>query len=371
MKLKYRTTSIAIISIFTVFMMVLFFLLPKADFSENENRYLAVFPQLKVKNVLNGSYMSDLSSYLCDHFPFRNCFLPIKTEYEKNILAKAEINNIYRGRDGFYIEKYNKPKNTDKIINTLNSFDKSVDVPVSLMLVPTAVTVYKDKLPSYSESTAQTDEMNKIYESTSFNDINVLNMLLSLNDEDNLYYKLDHHWTTFSAYNAYRLFCQSMDITPQKESDFNIYEATNSFLGTIYSKVNDNTAHPDSIYIYGQDNNITVDYPDKGITTNTLYNNDYLLKKDKYSVFLDNLHPLVVVTNDDAESNEEIAIVKDSYANCFIPFLVKHYKKIHIFDTRYYKESVSNYINSNSIGQVLILYNMNTIDSDTGITGIY
>ena len=107
-------------------------------------------------------------------------------------------------------------------------------------------------------------------------------------------------------------------------------------------------------------------------TADSLYNFEYLDKKDKYSMFLNNIHPFIEITNETADSDKELAVVKDSYANCLVPFLVNHYRKVYVFDTRYYKGGPSKFINENrQITDVLLLYNMNTLDNDTGIGGIY
>ena len=51
---------------------------------------------------------------------------------------------------------------------------------------------------------------------------------------------------------------------------------------------------------------------------------------------------------------------------------MRYYKKIYVVDTRYYKDAISEFINQNKkIKDVLVLYNMNTIDSDLGVGGIY
>ena len=49
---------------------------------------------------------------------------------------------------------------------------------------------------------------------------------------------------------------------------------------------------------------------------------NFIDKKDKYALFLDNNHPLIVVTNNDIDTDREIVVIKDSYANSFIPFLI-------------------------------------------------
>ena len=148
---------------------------------------------------------------------------------------------------------------------------------------------------------------------------------------------------------------------------------TAEFYGTIYSKVNDYSHKADSITIYTNPaDRLTVDYTDTDEITNTLYNLDYVSQKDKYSLFLNNLHTLIEITNETAESDRELVLIKDSYANSMVPFLAHHYKKIYVFDTRYYKQGPSSFIEEHpSVTDVLLLYNMNTLDTDSGIRGIY
>ena len=132
-------------------------------------------------------------------------------------------------------------------------------------------------------------------------------------------------------------------------------------------------AGKDTITVFAQeDSHLTVNYMDTKEKTDTLYAPAYLETKDKYSYFLNNIHPMIEITNEDTDSEEVLVLIKDSYANCIVPFLVNHYQKIYVVDTRYYKSSVSAFINDNAeVTDVLVLYNMNTIDADLGIGGIY
>ena len=55
-----------------------------------------------------------------------------------------------------------------------------------------------------------------------------------------------------------------------------------------------------------------------------------------------------------------------------VPFLAHHYRKIYVLDTRYYRDGPSSFLEAHrDITDVLLLYNMNTLDGDTGIRGIY
>ncbi len=129
----------------------------------------------------------------------------------------------------------------------------------------------------------------------------------------------------------------------------------------------------DAITVYtNPEDRLRVTYEDTGEVSDSLYNFDYLQEKDKYSLFLNNIHPLVEIENETAPSDDVLMLIKDSYANSMVPFLTHHYKKIYVFDTRYYKDGPSSFLEEHGeVTDVLILYNMNTLDGDTGIRGIY
>ena len=114
------TASVLILSI-------TFLLLKKQEFSENENRYLEPLPALTWESVKSGQYMENINSYLCDHFPFRDFFIGLKTRTEIT-LGRREINQVFIGRDGYLIEKYQKPVNTEQISRTLKTFGEKEEL---------------------------------------------------------------------------------------------------------------------------------------------------------------------------------------------------------------------------------------------------
>ena len=67
------------------------------------------------------------------------------------------------------------------------------------------------------------------------------------------------------------------------------------------------------------------------------------------------------------ENENSILVIKNSYANSFIPFLTSHYKNIYVIDLRYYNKSVSDFVKSKNIDNVLILYNLNNLYDDMSI----
>lgn len=358
------------ILLFTVFLCVS----KKKEFSEQENRYLSSFPEFSWEALKDGDYTADLESYLADHFPCRDFFMGVKTGFELATGSK-EINDVYIAKDGYLIEKYQKPTNTEKIIRVFNGLDEAVtEAEVYLMLVPTASEIYADKLPENAPVGSQIATLTEIYEAVSCRPVYVAEALEGQKDgEKELYYRTDHHWTSYGAYVAYQEFCKVQGFEAVELSAMEEKTVTEEFKGTIYSKVNDYTREGDEITIYENPaQKLTVNYTDTGEVTDSLYNYEYLEKKDKYSFFLNNIHPMIEITNEAADTDRELVLIKDSYANCMVPFLVNHYSKIYVIDPRYYKNAVSELVNENTARtDVLLLYNMNTIDTDLGIGGIY
>ena len=365
----YNKILALILSLFVIIFFCVFIFNKSQKFSENENRYLQQLPKFSINSLLKGEYIEKIENYFADQFPLRNGFMSIKTTFDKSI-GKKDINNVYISSDDYLIEKYKKPINSDRIIKSLNSFYQNLNyVNINLMLVPTSISINSDKLPNNVEFKEQMQELNYIYDKITFNTINVYDTLLEQNKYYQMYYKLDHHWTSYGAYYAYVEYAKANNIKYLSINDFEIEEVTKDFNGTLYSKSNDYSRKPDSIYLFiPKKHDYEVEYVFNKKKTDTLYELSYLDKKDKYSLFLDNNHPLIVVTNKDLNSKNEIVVIKDSYANSIIPFLINHYSKVHIIDPRFYQNDISEYIKSNkNIKDALILYNMNTIDEDVGI----
>ena len=384
---------------------------PKQTFSENENRALASWPVYSFGALKDGSYMSGIQTYLSDHFPLRDPFMTLKTKYEM-LTGREEINDIYLAKDGYYIEAYKTPKQQKKIITQFQKLQDAITTGakenVRVMLVPTAISTYNAKLPNCAPDRGvlrQVDTMNEIYAALpNMQKVDAWSALQAAaaqegtdhplasadangaqsvadtgdagcdtSDTDGLYYHTDHHWTTHGAYVGYQAYCDAAGLSPIPEADFQKTCVTTDFHGTIFSKLHDSTVPGDAITLYENPaNQLTVSYPDTGEVTDTLYNRDYLTQKDKYSMFLNNLHPLVEITNASAASDRQLVLIKDSYANSMVPFLVNHYQKIYVFDTRYYRFGPSSFINEHpEVTDVLLLYNMNTIDTDLGVGGIF
>ena len=99
-----------------------------------------------------------------------------------------------------------------------------------------------------------------------------------------------------------------------------------------------------------------------GETYDSLYFNEYLHKKDKYAVYFGGNYDKVDIEIGEttgqaaqtASSKGSLLILKDSFANSFVPYLLGDYSRITMIDSRYYRGSVTEL--AEDYDEVLILY---------------
>lgn len=369
----HRKANKILIVMFITFLLIiniLNILTPDKKFSEVENRVLAQLPEFKLKNVISGRFTKKFEEYIIDQFVFRDFWVGIKSDIQR-LTLKSENKGIFFGKDGYLLEHYRKPhESLDENIESINIFSNELsNIATYLLLVPSSVKVYEDKLPLFASPYDQlkTIEYVRANLSKDIEFIDVYNILDAKKNEY-IYFKTDHHWTMRGAYYVYQELAKQLGIKPYGIREFNSKIISNTFYGTFYSKASNRHISPDSIEILHPKFDITYEicYEDSGECTDKLYELKHLDTKDKYSVFLDGNHALVTIKTS-VKNNKKIAILKDSYSHCFIPFLANHYEEIHVIDLRYYKLNVYKYIKNHDIKESLFLYNVSTFSTDENI----
>lgn len=361
MNRKNRYFFIIFISFWAIFS-ILNLIIPNKEFSQNENRMLAKKPNFKIQELVTGKYVEKLDNYINDHFIFRDLWLKIKSVEEK-ALGKTENNNVYIGKDGYLFEKLKYTKQSEKKINDLvdviNSFYQNTNITTYFLAIPNSIYINEDKLPKFAETFNQEELINEIYGKTK--NIKTINVVETLRNNKNeyIYFKTDHHITSDGAYLVYLEYCKKAGITPITE--YNKKIVTDSFLGSFDSKAQIINQEKDKIVVYENTNNtqgITA-YYDKE-TTNSIFNEDFLTKKDKYSYFLNGNNAKVVVKTNQ-KNGKKLLVVKDSYAHIMSQFFCQNYEEIHFIDQRYYNYSIEEYAKQNQITETLFLYNVGNI----------
>jgi hypothetical protein len=92
------------------------------------------------------------------------------------------------------------------------------------------------------------------------------------------------------------------------------------------------------------------------------------LSSTYYAAFLGGDFPWGEITTDN-NNGKRIVVIKDSYANAFVPFLLPHFSKVYYLDPRYYKGNLIDFVKEQKITDVLFLNN-STVTRNTGISKI-
>lgn len=347
---------------------------PKRDMSELENRKLAQFPAFSVKALLNGTWFGDLSEYVQDQVAFRDGLIDLESAFNNLVFAKTEEGGILLGKDGWMFTKLfdisdGTQKQLDKNLQAVTSFASRHPGKVTFLLAPSASVIYPEMLPAGAPMVDENAMLDDIFaQVSSAADVIDMRPVFTQQKEQYLYYKTDHHWTTQGAYLAYEQFCQLKGLSP---FDTNAYQAESvpGFYGTHYSATRRWNVQPDTITYYPLDNPMTIfdigaetEYTPR--TTESMINTEKFGTRDKYAAFLDGNNGYSVI-----EGNGEgsILVVKDSYANCFVPFLTANYEKIGVVDLRNFSYGLDSTIESEGYDQILILYNFQTFIADNRV----
>lgn len=366
----------AVVFLIFIYGMALWFLFsPKTDYSSSEKRYLQKFPDANVEKVLSGEFGSEFETFFADQFPQRNTWVGINA-----YTTLAEGNNgasgVYNCKNGYLINKpVSTDNNLDKNVGAVVDFAKTIDAPTTVMLVPSTGYIADDVLPTFHDKYNDDEDISKISSTLSKDKIGFVDLRERFKSEykngSQLYYKTDHHWTTKGAYTGYQELCKALGITPIDDSTLK-KDSYPDFYGTTYSSSGFWLTPPDNIEIWSNpknsDKNISVKITEGANvkTSGSMYFTDHLKEDDKYPVFIDGNHALTEITNTNAK-NGTILLIKDSFSHSLAPFLAENYSKVVLVDLRYYKESVSQLVSTYNPEQVVVLYGIDNLATDTDI----
>ena len=364
---KYSIVITVLFCLFIGGISLVSLLLPDVSFSPLENRYLQSPPKLSLETLEDGSFMEDAEDYVSDHIVGRDFWVALKAWGER-VSGKQENNGIYFAKDQTLISRVDDP-DMDKVWTDMGYLDQlagTAGVPVYFGLIPTAAAVWADKLPQGAPTADELSIIDQLYFSTGASTIDMASPLLQHKDED-IYYRTDHHWTSLGAYYGANAILEALGMEPLDLNDYEKTTVTEDFYGTLFSTSGVRWLPPDSIDTYISGEGITNTYYDNGqLTDGPLYVDSYLDVKDKYSYFLGGVQGLRIIRTQQTDA-PKILIVRDSYSDSLTPVLTERFSEIHLFDLRYNKTSLKDYIAQNDIDSVLVLYNFSNFVTDQNL----
>ena len=336
-------------------------LTPEREFSPNENRYLQLKPELSWATLMDGSFTQKAEDYVSDQIALRDTWMESASLVQRAAL-RLEINDTWLGRSGRYFAKVTPDTfDTDQYHKNLEQvrtfFDSNPDKDCRVMMVPTPAYMLRDDLPAnaplFDADTCFGTLLNEFGKQAID-----LRPALTPNAAD-MYYRTDHHWTSEGALTAYGVWCAA---TGHADQGWALETASTTFRGTLYSKV----LLPDSPYdrVSIASDAVIRSMDCDGEVSDSLYSMAALEEKDHYKIFMGGNYAKVVIDTG-ANTGKSLLVVKDSFANSFLPFLVKDYDTITVLDLRFYREGVQPL--ADEADDVLVLYELTNFAADKNL----
>ncbi len=343
------------------------FFMPQREFSENENRCLATFEHPTISGFLDTSMQENFTDSANDQLIGRDVWMQCATALQ-HIAGFQNIGGVYLGKDGYYFERIlNSHLSENRYLNNLHYLEKfSETYPTNTFFlpVPSKGTILAEQLPDHAVL-YNADKFYKQAEQqlkrTEYLDIRSL--LLHSASDDQLYFKTDHHWTMHAAYLAYTNWCRTVDHTTMPLSYFAPKCVSTEFFGTLYSKAPDFHAQPDHLYLPSNIPEAEVAIDSKSVES--IYDYSKLDTKDKYGVYFGGNFGRIDIHTKNSSHDKTLVVIKDSFANSFLPFLMADYAHIIMIDFRYYNLPISELLMEIHPDETLVLYEISNFAQDT------
>ena len=292
---------------------------------------------------------------------------------ESNASIKDFGNVVLIGDAAYELYSYTD-KTAEKYASYINTAAKKLgsDVDVYDVIIPlsSGITLpdnYYDKISSSNQKKAMGNIIDKLSD-----DVKAVNMYDNLMKHRNeyIYFRTDHHWTALGAYYGYEAFCDAKGVIPITLDRHESVEFE-GFLGSFYNDTNKNKVlekNPDTIEAYypiSPDTSL-VYTTTKGSSNSwdVIYDVTDYPASIKYSTFIAGDNPFTVITNKNLQDGSSCVVVKESFGNAFVPFLVDHYEKVYVVDYRYWEGDLIDLAKEKKADDVIFLNNLSMIRSD-------
>lgn len=255
---------------------------------------------------------------------------------------------------------------SDEYVSVVNNLADKLKGKATVynMIVPTSIDVTLDNATRNSiTSSNQRKAILYMYSNMNSNvgKCYIYNLLHQHRDEY-IYFRTDHHWTALGAYYAYTAFMTQLGKNAYSLDSFKEHNM-GAFVGSYYTqtRVSSLNSNPDNLIAYepfstnslkmiNKDNQ----YIDYNIVTDvSRWNNT-----SKYSAFIGGDNAYTEINNPNVTDGSSVLVIKESFGNAMVPFLVENFQNVYVIDYRYYKDSVSELIDKNNIENVVFVNNI-------------
>ena len=255
-----------------------------------------------------------------------------------------------------------------RFINSVNKIKSTANCKEAYtMIVPTSIDItLNDALRADIKSANQKKALK--YFNASFKNTKVVDGIFDkekAHKDEYTYFRTDHHWTALGAYYAYEEFAEVKGIKPIPLSKYKT-QTFDNFLGTFYTGAGQTSKlaqNPDFVKAYLPFNNVTCHIDEgngKAFYWDVIKDVSDYGQSLKYITFIGGDNALTTITNADNPDGETCVVIKESFGNAFVPFLIPHYSTIYVIDPRHYNGTLSSFTSDKEIDDVIFLANIST-----------
>lgn len=359
---KNKILSIVLIVFFLGFS-VFSWLKPPTDFSDSERRKLAQFPVVSVSNIFSGKFMKDFETYSTEQFPLRDSFRQIKALVNKYVLLQKDNNDLFV-KDG-YIGKIEYPLDEASVSLAVKKFRYVYDKYIN----GTNAKVYFSVIPDKNYFLVEDDYLSIDYDKmlsqvkteADFMSYIDITRLLTLES----FYKTDTHWRQEEILPVAKKIASAMGV--ELKGEYDVKTLDNDFYGVYHGQsalplpaeeikyLTNNTLENVKVYNFESGKEISV------------YDMEKAYGKDPYEMFLSGSLSLLSIENENATTDKELIIFRDSFGSSLAPLLAEGYKKITVVDIRYiHPNTLENYIEFSN-QDVLFIYSTSVLNNSETI----
>lgn len=287
--------------------------------------------------------------------------------------GRDQFGDVYLAKDRLLkISEEADEADINENITCINVMASQTDVPVYVMLAPTAAGVYAASLPQYVQKYNQKELIDRIYLDLD-KDVGTIDAFYPLYSARNeyIYYRTENLWTSFGAYYAYAEAIRQLGAEPQTMENYDQEFVLSSFTGSLYEKAMYGGISPDRINLFRSKyqssvSKVVLESDGCRISGKSVYFRSALNSSKKTDVFLlGDQYDKITVTSE-SDSGQKLLIIKGSYANTLVPFLTPHYSQITLVDPQSLArkgETLSDVVDTEDYDQILVMFDIDSFSN--------
>ncbi len=348
------------------------------DSIAEENRTITELPSLTRENVTSGNFAAEFEQYVNDHVGFRGNLTLISAALSNSAGLDSNLGKIISMdkdvgtgttnktrlliKDNTIMEVFKRDINAeDKYIEVINHYAEKLpeDINFYCALVPTQLE-FEEPLYSNIEN-SQKKTIDYIYNHTDGRAKKIdIYAALEEHKDEYIYFRTDHHWTQLGAYYAYDAFGWAAKKERVNLDDFDKNSIYNFYGSLIKEAQGTSITRSDTIQWYDVDPDGDISLEMSGLYEGdvvsyegTLY--DKGMKTVSYNYFMGGDHAFSEITNPNCPDGGTLLLLKDSYANAFIPWVAQSYNKVLVVDPRSYWQSLDAIFEEYDVDDVFLM----------------